>query len=157
MPCRAVPYCATVPCRPLPMSWGAVSLVDHSCITIRDYVLHCAGLHKRYTRVTVGSQVLAQIEAYGKFYALSLRLGSLSTEAALRSHHLMQVLCSQLQEPCSGLCSGMPNMVRSTVYSDTHLKTLHALRPELQEPYTGLYSGMHNMVVLSIVTHISTD
>ena len=49
VPCRAV--C----CR---MSWGAVSLVDPACNTIRDYDLHCAGLHIRYARVTVGSQVL---------------------------------------------------------------------------------------------------
>ena len=41
------------------MSWGTVSLVDPACITIRDYVLHCAGLHIRYARVTVGSQVLS--------------------------------------------------------------------------------------------------
>ena len=25
-------------------------LVDPACITMRDYVLHCAGLHIRYTR-----------------------------------------------------------------------------------------------------------
>ena len=34
-------------------------VLDPACITIRDYVLHCAGLHIRYARVTVGSHVLS--------------------------------------------------------------------------------------------------
>ena len=86
--------CCAIFCR---MSWGAVSLVDPACITIRDYVFQCAGLHIRYARVIVGSQVLSLSHKSkpSKFYALSLRL-RLQAEATP-----MQVLCSQLQEPCT--------------------------------------------------------
>ena len=48
--CRAVPY------RLLPDVQRRSVLVDPACITICDYVLHCAGIHIRYTRVIVGSQ-----------------------------------------------------------------------------------------------------
>ena len=109
--CRAVPSVAGCPVARCPwstprvlqyviMSCGAVSLVDPACITIRDYVFHCADLHIRYARVTVGSQVLSLSHKSkpSKFYALSLRLGSLRLQAEATP---MQILCSQLREPCT--------------------------------------------------------
>ena len=116
--------CCAICCR---MSWGAVSLVDPACITIpvRDYVFHCADLHIRYARVTVGSQVLSLSHKSkpSKFYALSLRLGSLRLQAEAMP---MQILCSQLQEPCTRAIQH--NIV-------THIsKKLCALRPAIGRP-----------------------
>ena len=77
-------------------------LVDPACITIRDYVLHCAGLHIRHARVTVSSQVLHKSKP-SKFSCIVLWLGSLRLQAEATPMQVLcsYIFCSQLQEPCT--------------------------------------------------------
>ena len=89
------------------MSWGAVSLVDPACITIRDDVLHCAGLHIQYARVTVGSQVLSLSHKSkpSKFYALFLRLGSYALRLqASQKPRLCKFSCRSLAQGYTVAC-----------------------------------------------------
>ena len=83
MPCRVV---TSVCCR---MSGGRGVLVDSACITMRDYVLHCAGLHIWYARVTVGSQVLSlKVHLHYKPDSIPIQSGSIETGSKLDSIHI---------------------------------------------------------------------
>ena len=72
------------------------------------------------------ASLYGMLRGHSRFTFLVSIVGSLCTEAAaLRSHG---VLCSQLlQEPCTGLYSGMHHMLALHVHSDTQIKTLCVL------------------------------